>query len=68
MSTVRDILFSDPMFSGCSSHDCIIKKKSGMGTNGSCGCLFRLGRAQIHLLKAGLSTILDKEVVQTGEE
>ena len=57
---IRDYLFKD--FKPCSNHNCIIKKREGMGTNGSCQCLLRLNRAQLHILSSRLRNIADKDL------
>ncbi|MBV1929833.1 MAG: hypothetical protein KUG81_10030 [Gammaproteobacteria bacterium] len=61
--TVREYLFAN--VDGCTSHDCIIKKREGMGTNGSCGCLHNMSRSQLHILKSRLSVIVDKTLTDT---
>ena len=60
MRTIREILFYD--FNGCTNHNCIVTKRVGMGTNGSCSCLSDLSRTQIQIMKGRLSTIIDKEI------
>jgi hypothetical protein len=61
--TVREHLFAN--MDGCSNHDCIIKKREGMGTNGSCGCLHNMSRSRLHILKSRLSVIIDKNIADT---
>lgn len=57
---LRDCLFKD--FAPCSNHDCIVKKPKGMGTNGSCSCLFNFSRAQLHILTSRIKAAADKEL------
>lgn len=59
-ATVRDVLFKG--FTGCSNHDCVVQKRKGMGTNGSCHCLHNFSRGQLHTLKSRLSAIVDKRI------
>jgi hypothetical protein len=58
---VRDALFKG--FTGCSNHNCIIRKPEGMGTNGSCKCLFDLSRSQLHILTSRLGQIADYNLI-----
>jgi hypothetical protein len=57
---VREFLFRG--FTGCTNHDCVIQKREGMGTNGSCGCLHHLSRTQLSILKSRLQKIAEQEV------
>ena len=57
---LRDYLFRG--FSPCSNHDCIVRKPEGMGTNGSCSCLFNLSRAELHILTSRIKTAADKDL------
>lgn len=54
---LREYLFAQ--MPPCSSHDCVIRKPTGMGTNGSCSCLFQLERAHLHMLNGRLKSIGD---------
>lgn len=61
---IRERLFRG--FTGCTNHDCIITgPKTGMGTNGSCGCLKNLSRGQLDILKSRLSGVVDKEIKES---
>lgn len=63
---IREFLFRN--FKGCTNHGCIITgPKKGMGTNGSCTCLFNLSRAQLHLLNSRLYVIGEKELPEETE-
>ena len=62
--TIREILFKD--WDGCSNHDCIVKNRTGMGTNGSCGCLVNMSRSELHILNARLATIIDVQIKENG--
>lgn len=57
---LREYLFKD--FTPCSNHDCVIRKPKGMGTNGSCGCLFNLNRSQLMILSSRLKQAADREL------
>jgi len=63
---VRYYLFKN--MDGCSNHDCIVSKRSGMGTNGSCGCIMNMNRSQLMILKSRLSVIIDMEVVDNAKD
>lgn len=56
---VRDLFKG---FKGCSSHDCVIQKPEGMGTNSTCQCLEKLNRLQLHLLSSRLKSVINKEI------
>ena len=60
MSSVRDILFRG--FTPCSDGNCVIKRPTGMHTNGGCKCMLNLSRGQLSILASRLSVIGDKEV------
>jgi len=67
-TTVRQALFDNEYFHGCSNGDCIIKKRTGMRTNGSCGCLHDMSRSELYMLKSKLTVILDMELKPSTEE
>lgn len=63
---LRDYLFKD--IPPCSNHDCVVRKPTGMGTNGSCGCLFNLNRAQFQILNSRIKSAGNYELVEQGSD
>jgi len=41
--------------SGCSDHNCVIEKPTGMGTNGGCNCLTNMSRGQLKQLQSRIN-------------
>jgi len=57
--SIKDILFKD--FEGCGDNSCLVKKPSGMATNGGCRCMENRGRNQQLWARASqIDEILDR--------
>ena len=57
-TTIGEYLFKG--ISGCTDGNCIVKKPTGMHTNGGCKCLERLNRCSLSILSSRLQNIRDK--------
>lgn len=60
--TLKEFLFKG--FEGCKSHNCIVEKPKGMGTNGSCSCIVNANRTKLNILQSRIKALsyLDTQI------
>ena len=57
---LRDYLFSG--FKPCLDSGCVIKKPTGMQTNGGCKCVLEFSRTQLQILSGRINNIGDQQI------